>query len=119
MSIKKAEYMKSKGNISKQYLMGRKDSMFDILSKGPKYFENKLRSLYTQPTDSKLLYDVAIYDKNRRPVYIKYDPNYQYADYFTKQNGEYTAVKNGIFKETNGSVYYKDKLICNSSQMTS
>lgn len=119
MSIKKAEYMKSKGNISKQYLMGRKDSMFDILSKGPKYFENKLRALYTQPTDSKLLYDVAIYDKNRRPIYIKYDPDYKYADYFTKQGGEYTAVKNGIFKETNGSVYYKDKLVCNSSQMTS
>jgi hypothetical protein len=93
--------------------------MFDIMSKGAKYFEDKLRARYTQPSDPKLLYDVAIYDKNRRPIYLKYDPTYAYADYFAKQNGEYTSVKNGVFRETNGSIYYKDKLVCGSNKMTS
>lgn len=119
MLIRKAEYMKSKGNVSKQFLIDRGDSMFKILSEGEKYFEGKLKSLYTQPTDPKLLYDVAIYDKHRRPIYIKYDPEYKYADYFSKQGGEYYAIKNGIFSETNGTVYYKDKPVCDGNKMTS
>ena len=119
MLIRTAEYMKSKGNVSKQFLIDRGDSMFKILSEGEKYFENKLKTLYAQPTDPKLLYDVAIYDKYRRPIYIKYDPEYKYADYFSKRGGEYYAIKNGIFSETNGSVYYKDRLVCDSNKMTS
>lgn len=116
--IRKAEYMKSKGNVSKQYQMDREDSMFDVISQGEQYFVNKLSALYTPPADPKLLYDVVIYDKARRPIYLKFDPNHKYAEHFAKQKGEYYPVRSGLFKESHGYVYYKDKEICSSNQMT-
>ena len=116
--IRKAEYMKSKGNVAKQFHMDREDSMFDVLTRGKSYFEDKLSKLYTQPNDPNLLYDVVVYDKARRPIYLKFDPNHKYAEHFVKQKGEYYPVRNSIFKESHGYIYYKDKLVCNSNQMT-
>lgn len=117
-TIRKAEYMKSKGNIAKQYMMGRGDSMYDVMSKGYKYFEEKLRQTYAYPTEKSLVYDVIIYDKSRRPIFVKYDPDYNYADRFVK-NDEYFAIRNGLFREQNGKVYYKSKEVCSSNKMSS
>ena len=117
--IRKAEYMKSKGNVSKQFLIDRDHSMFDIETKGWKYFKEQLEKAYQQPTDSKLLYDVVIYDKARVPIYIKYDPNHLFAKYFSEQNGEYVSTINGIFREKQGRVYYKNQEVCSSNKMTS
>ena len=116
---RKAEYMKSKGNIAKQFLLDRGDSMFTVMSKGYKFFEDKLKSLYAQPDDPRLIYDVVIYDKHRRPVYVKYDPKHKFAQYFSRQNGEFYSTRNGIFKESNGKIYYKDKEFCDGNKMTS
>lgn len=117
--IRKAEYMKSKGNVANQFLIDRGHSMFDIEAKGWKYFKEQLEKTYQQPSDPKLLYDVVIYDKARRPIYIKYDPNHAFAKYFSEQNGEYVSTINGIFKEKQGVVYYKNQEVCNSNKMTS
>lgn len=117
--IRKAEYMKSKGNIAKQYLIDRRDSLYNILKQGPAYFEQKLHDVYQEPDDKKLLYDVIIYDKSRRPIYLKLDLEHKYADYFLNQKGEYTYTINGIFRETQGSIYYKDKKVCSSNKLSS
>jgi hypothetical protein len=117
-TIRKAEYMKSKGNIAKQYMLRRGDSMYDIMSKGYKYFEERLQQAYATPTEKSLIYDVIIYDKSRRPIFVKYDPDYSYADRFVKSD-EYFAIRNGLFREQNGKVYYKSKEVCNSNNMSS